>query len=368
MRIAMIAALWGPALPTGSGIYAYELAKRLATEGHEVHVFTSSEGKFNGTKYPQDLHLHVLHSYGRMWEMNPLVNLLPPLLEHDFDIVHVHSYIFFMSNIAAFARGLRDFRYVLQFHGGMSHCAQADFSSSRMWMKEKVFDPTLGAFTVSMADRVLSVSRKDIPIIEKKFRVPCGHLPNAISVEDFSPQGECEDTVTYVGKLERWKGVENLVKVFHLIYRERPHTKFMVVGDGSMAELLRSSGLPITMMPHVSHDFMPRVYSNSTVTVLPSFMEGSPTICLESLACGTPVVATNVGDTPDLVLDGRTGYIDEPEDVNGMAEHIIELLDSERQRRMMGAAGRKHVVENYSYDRILHNVIDIYEDLGRIRR
>jgi len=51
MKVAMVTAFWGPAYPTGSGIYAYEVARRLAEQGNEVHVYTSNVGNFNETKY-----------------------------------------------------------------------------------------------------------------------------------------------------------------------------------------------------------------------------------------------------------------------------------------------------------------------------
>ena len=77
--------------------------------------------------------------------MNPLTKGFTMLLrKFDFDVVHVHSYIFFLSNMAALARILKSFRNVLQFHGGLNYSAEGRFSPMRVRAKEKIYDRSLG--------------------------------------------------------------------------------------------------------------------------------------------------------------------------------------------------------------------------------
>lgn len=361
----MVSALWGPAYPTGSGIYACELAKRFAKNGHEVHVFTSDTGEFNGQQYPNGLHLHKLRSHGLVWDMNPLSNVFFKLTAEDFDIVHVHSYIFFMSNSAAFARAFRDFKYVLTLHGGVDYEGISNEScSTRFWLKDKVYDQTIGRATVRMADKVLSVCKKDIPIIEKKFGVKAEFVPNAVSTDLFDYRESSSKEIVYVGKLERWKGVEDLCKIFKLIYRRHPEVTFKVVGEGSLAEQLQGTNLPIKTAGFVPHCMMPQIYHSSAVSILPSYMEGTPTTCMEASACGVPVVATNVGDTKEIVRDGRSGYIHSPGDIEGIADSVIQLLEDESLCHQMGAYGRSHIVNNYSYDAVINQTLKVYHSLA----
>ena len=360
MKIAMVTAFWGPAYPTGSGIYAYEVARRLAKEGNEVHVYTSSVGNFNETKNPDNLHVHVLRTYGVIWNMNPITNVLTKLLREDFDIVHVHSYIFFMSNMTALARIFRNFKYVLHFHGGLNYSEAKMFYPWRVWIKENIYDRTLGLLTVKMADKVLSVAKSDIPIIEEKFGVDVEWIPNAVCTDKFSYSENNSRTVTYVGKLEKWKGAEILIDVFKIIRRKLRDVEFMVAGDGALAKKLRKTNLAVKLLGYVPHDKMPEVYHKTAVLVLPSFMEGSPTICMESLACGTPVVATDVGDTREMVIYGKTGFLVKPGDAEAMASKVIELLEDDDLRKMMGEEGRRHIEENFSYDIIVKRICDVY--------
>jgi len=363
MKIAMVTAFWGPAYPTGSGIYAYEVARRLAEQGYEVHVYTSNIGNFNKIKYPKKLHVHVLRTYAVVWNMNPITNVISKLVQENFDIIHVHSYIFFTSNMTAFVRIFKKFKYILHFHGGLSYSKDKMFHPCRIWIKENVYDKTLGWFTVKMADKVLSVAKSDIPIIKKKFGIDAEWLPNGVCIEKFSYSENDSRVVTYVGKLEKWKGIEVLIDVFRIVHDELKDVKFMVVGNGSLIKKLKNINLPIKIMGYIPHDKMPEIYHKTAVSVLPSFMEGLPTVCMESLACGVPVVATDIGDTREVVIDGKTGFLVKPGDAKAMASKVIELLEHDDLRKVMGKKGRKHIEKNFSYDVVAKKVCRVYESL-----
>lgn len=359
----MVSPLWGPAYPTGSGIYACELSKRLAVLGHDVHVFTSDTGHFNGYQYPEGMTIHRLKSYGLMWEMNPLSNPFVSLVREDFDIVHVHSYIFLMSNLAALASMFRNFSYVLNFHGGLDLMNDCGSLSSRVWIKDHVYDRTIGRRTVRLADKVLTVCRKDIPSIKKKFGVDAQYIPNAVCTDHFAYDEDKDDTVLYVGKLERWKGAKDLLDIFSSIHRQRPGTKFKVIGNGSMLPDIASSDLPIEVTGFVPHEAIAEHYQKASITILPSYMEGTPTTCIESLACGTPVVATNVGDTKDVVRDGQTGFLHEPGEIEDMAMSALTILEDNGIRKAMGLQGRQLVELEFSYESVTSQTMNVYKNL-----
>ena len=102
--------------------------------------------------------------------MNPIVNLVSPLIRENFDIIHVHSYAFIVSNVVALLKRFKDLHYVLQFHGGIQYYWKG-INPLKLLIKEAIYDPYIGAYTVTRADKVLSVSKSDIPLIRKKFGV-----------------------------------------------------------------------------------------------------------------------------------------------------------------------------------------------------
>ncbi len=366
-KIAQVTAYWGPAYPTGSGVFCYEISRRLARD-FEVHAFTSSVGKFNGAN-GDGINLHPLRTYGTVWNMNPVADVFSKLITGSYDIVHVHSYIFFMSNMAALARVFKPgSKYILHFHGGLDFTKDlAQSHPGRIWAKEHVYDKTLGRFTARVADRVLSVAKRDIELVAKKFGVKdVGWVPIAVDTDKFVPAPEKPDppVVTYVGKLEAWKGIDTLLETFAIINQHMKNVRFLVVGAGSMESKLTRSGLPIEFMGPVPYLDMPSIYQRSSVLVLPSYMEGFPVTCVEALSCEVPVVTTNVGDTPEIVLPGDTGYLARPGDSGQIAEWIMQILADGALARRLGENGRQHVQDSFSYDAIVEKVIAEYERLG----
>ena len=364
MKIAQVTAYWGPAYPTGSGVFCYELSKRLAKQ-FDVHVFTSDTGNFNNLSNLPNLNLHPLHTYAVIWNMNPVANVFTRLLQGDFDIVHVHSYIFFLSNMAALARLFKsNSKYILHFHGGLDFPnGTRSFHPGRIWAKEHVYDKTLGYFTTKIADRVLSASKNDIPIIQRKFGVrEVEWIPNAVDTETFNCTQDKPDSpmVTYVGKLEQWKGIDTLIKSFEIIYREVKDVKFLVVGSGSLEGKLRELNLPIEILGSVPYNEMPGIYRRTSVLILPSFMEGFPCTCVEALSCQVPVIASDVGDVKEIVVDGETGFLTECGDSEAIASRTIEILRSKDLQKKLGENGRAYVKKNFSYDAVTAKMLEEY--------
>lgn len=328
-----------------------------------MDVYTSTYGHFNGTKYPPNLRLCRLKTYGVVWGMNPLANTFGKIVDGDYDIVHVHSYVFFMSNTAAMARAFDEFKYILNFHGGIDYTNDNSLSM-KLWAKDKLYDPTLGRMTVGLADKVISICRKDIPAIRDKFGVTAEYVPNAVCTDTFDYKETNDDTVVFVGKLERWKGAQDLIDIFQRVKRACPSTRFKVVGEGSLQKDLAATKLPIDFSGYIHHENMPQIYHNASVSILPSYMEGSPTTCIEAGSCGVPVVATDVGDTKEIVKNGVSGFIFKPGDKEGMANAIINLLDKRSKRREMGLCAREHITNHFSYDAIANQMAGIYASVA----
>ncbi len=363
MKIAQVSAYWGPAYPTGSGVFCYEISKRLAKQ-FEVHAFTSSVGNFRNLN-SNGINLHPLHTYATVWNMNPVADVFSKLLWNNFDIIHAHSYIFFMSNMAALARVFkRNARYILHFHGGLDFSSELSSAHpGRIWAKEHVYDKTLGCFTTRLADKVLSVSKNDIPIITRKFGVrEVEWMPIAVDTEKFVPAAEKPDppVITYVGKLEKWKGIDTLIESFKLVSQEVKNVKFLVVGTGSMEKELRQAQLPIEFSGPVPYDKMPEVYQRTSVLVLPSYMEGFPVTCVEALSCAVPLVTTDVGDTKEIVLNGETGFLAKTGDAREIASHLVRIVTDKKLRERLGETGRMRVKESFSYEVVVDKLIGMY--------
>lgn len=109
-------------------------------------------------------------------------------------------------------------------------------------------------------------------------------------------------------------------------------------------------------------------YNICDITVLPSLFEGTPNVVLESMACGVPVIATDVSDNRFIIKDGETGYVVPINNPEILSKYIFNLLQDEPKRRGMGIKARERAVEEFSCQRLAEKTADVYDEVLEIRK
>lgn len=190
-----------------------------------------------------------------------------------------------------------------------------------------------------------------------KFGVRPQWIPNGVDTGVFRPIKKEKGKIAFVGKLEKWKGAEMLPSVARKI-SEKNDIQLHVVGDGSLLRILKKKcrDLPVVFHNRLPHRNIPDIIGSSELLLHPSFIEGLPTVCLESLACETPVIATDVGGTSETVIDGVTGSLIQPNDTPQIHLKIQEFLNDEGKRKTFGKNGRMLVQKYYGWDEIVARV------------
>jgi len=319
------------------------------------------------------LKIHRCPCVGIVGMVNPATPILHKLLTMKVDVTHAHSYIFFTSNQAALARRISRRPLVLHLHGGVDFSAVGDKASSYLSMMKRLYDPTLGKWTVRTADVVGSVSKRDLNLARDLWNVDASRLcwlPNAVNSEVFYQSQSGEDlNVVFIGRLETWKGIQVFLDVAEAICKERDDVDFLVVGDGNLrnhveSQCKQSCGNKIKVLGQVSNEEIATILSGASVLVLPSYVEGLPTVCLEALASEVPVVASDVGGVSEVVIDGETGYLFPPGDVKECFEKIMRLLVDERLRTRMGRKGRRLVNRFYTWTKVVNKIEGIYRSIA----
>lgn len=112
----------------------------------------------------------------------------------------------------------------------------------------------------------------------------------------------------------------------------------------------------------ISHDDLPRYLNQLRLLVLPSYTEGLPNIMLEAMACGTSVLATPVGAIPDVIIDGKTGFIMENNSPECIAENVIRALNSPALDKI-AEEGRRFVEENFTFEQVIERWKEVLEGL-----
>ena len=167
-----------------------------------------------------------------------------------------------------------------------------------------------------------------------------------------------------VGRLDEAKDYPNLLNAFAALAQRHHNTRLMIAGDGPLKGDLHSMVQRMDMDSRVRllglRQDMPALYAASDALVLSSAWEGMPNVLLEAMASRTPVVATSVGAVPEVVADGKTGFIVPPHDHRALSNAMARMIElPEETRRAFGRAGYDRVLSDYSRE----SVIDKWEDL-----
>ena len=166
-----------------------------------------------------------------------------------------------------------------------------------------------------------------------------------------TPLASRSPLIGYIGRLSGEKGVQHFAQALPAILSDRQDLHVLIGGDGPLKETVEASlqeqgvSTRVDLPGWISHDDLPEYLNQLRLLVLPSYTEGLPNIMLEAMACGTPVLATPVGAIPDVIIDGKTGFIMENNSPECIAENVIRALDSPDLERI-AEEGRRFVEEN----------------------
>jgi glycosyltransferase involved in cell wall biosynthesis len=192
------------------------------------------------------------------------------------------------------------------------------------------------------------------PELASRYRGPRLHLlrgyvrpavAGALPPEPVSEAGILQH-IGYVGRLSAEKGPDILLRAFAQVAASRPLLRLSITGDGQERDNLAALAQELAISDRVvftaaigDPDRLRDIYRSSGIIVVPSWADGIPMVMMEAMSLGRAVVATRVGGTPSVLLDGVNGLLVEPGDVTGMARGIARLLDDpELAFRLAGEA------------------------------
>ncbi len=177
-----------------------------------------------------------------------------------------------------------------------------------------------------------------------------------------------------VGRLSHWKGQDYFLEVAALVHQARPAARFAIVGgtvagqEGRVVELraaIDRLGLTSVMTLDNFREDVGAVLDAYDLFVMPSILpDPFPTVVLEAMAAGRPVIANAHGGSTELVIDGRTGMLVPPGQAEAMAAAIISMIDQPARAQEMGHEGRRRIEQQFSLERFITRWSQIYADLG----
>lgn len=295
--------------------------------------------------------------------------------KEEIELLHTH-WILPQGLIGAICGRLLHCPHILSIHGTDVNTA----AKSRVlrWVTRFVTRNCGKILTNSTYTRKILLSID--PSAEGKVEV----IPMGVDVERFwSAQSDdhkqASDTpsVLYVGRLIDWKGLDYLIEAFAIVSQRVPRVQLVIGGEGPEEEKLKQQvkNLGLTESVHfvgfIENKELSRYYHDAAVFVLPSIQtegqtEGLGVVLLEAMACGTPVIGSDVGGIPDIIRDGWNGYLVKERSPHELAERIVALLENPAVREQFEENGLRTVHEYFSWHQISTRFARNYDPLVKM--
>jgi L-malate glycosyltransferase len=366
----------------GSGIVATELAKSLATRGHDVHMI-STDMPFRYSEYQPGLSFHRVNTpaYPLFREPQYILSLATSIVHvaraRALDIIHAH-YAVPHATAAYLARQIlettsndaRAPKVVTTLHGTDITLVGSDHSYA-----ETV------AFSIERSDGVTAVSRslRDDTYRALGVKRHIEVIPNFLDCRRYRRvdgsalrrrycPDQAERVVTHMSNFRPVKRSEAVIDVFSRIAAAVP-SRLLLVGDGPDLGKAMDRAAALGVSDRVEalgeQDQVVPLLSISDLFLLPSQQESFGLAALEAMACRVPVVASSVGGLSEVIEHGRTGFLHDVDDLDGMAASGILLLSDPDLHIAVAESGRRAVKERFCADLIVPRYEAFYRELAR---
>jgi glycosyltransferase involved in cell wall biosynthesis len=359
----------------GLGYHVWNLARQLTRRGHRVSIIT--RGRMARTTreeregvtiwrppfapiYPFHVHLHGYY-----------VNRLLRQMAGEFDVVNAHTPL-----PPAIRTSLP---LVTTFHSPMRSDTARTVAGGLHGLLVRLQTPISQGIETALVRRSQRVSAVAGWVAEELR--PYGVDPDQVVVtgngmEDAFLESSAlplprESFILSVGRLQVGKGVEELIEAARLVEGTRPGVglRYVIVGDGplraNLEEQARRAGLSdcVQFVGQIGADQRPALaalYRRAGMFVLSSHHEGMPTVLLEAMAAGAPVISTAVGGALEVIRDGENGLLTPARAPHALADAILRLAEDEALAARLGCAGRESVRRRYSWDAVSEQYLACY--------
>ena len=235
----------------------------------------------------------------------------------------------------------------------------------------------------NFADRILAVGEKVAAVHRRNYPgrtvnvisngIPKPKFPSAQERErlrrEITGDGSSSVVIT-VGRFTGAKGYEDMIEAFHILRERAPNPKLMMVGSGPNVETIKSQIEDLDLEQSViltgEREDVPRLLALSDVFASSSHREGLPLAVLEAMMAGLPVVATSVGDIPNVVTK-ETGVVVPPHHPELLAEALEDLLKNPQKRQAMGQAAYRRAMNEFSMDAWMKKHLALYREVLALR-
>lgn len=417
MRIAITSDLYYP-MSNGVAVFAHNLAKGLAKQGHEVMVLCPSfKGRHYRMKrdgvttiylrsirfpfYPDQINAipegkkilkkvsvpRLAYRHGLWITVDPYPELKKALNKFQPDVIHNQT-----AEMVAFAAR----RYAKKYNVPMvstGHAYPDNITSQVKLLKpiKKPLDAVLRTYMASFlkhseyATMPTEMAIEDlVPKNRRRFSVTVEPLSNGVDLSQFNP-GKPKlkvlkhyhldpkvPRVLFVGRIDPEKSLSNIVHAFAGVLEKVPNAELVIVGDGTDRRHLidLAEALGITENVKFPGRIMPpdvvEIYHSATVFATASETETQGIVLIEAAATGLPLVAVDAGAVRELCQNKKNGILCQPRDISGLTDALVKILQSEELQEKYGAYSLE-VAKKHDLNHTLKRFVEIYEEAIQLK-
>jgi len=361
----------------GTETQAVELALRLPVSEYEIMMgCLRAEGPLLEKLRGSAVNVREFHPSGGLDSaagLYELIRLARYLRREKFDVVHTHDLwsnlmgvpAARLAGVPAIVSSRRDLAHFDWYQGKRRH-----------WLRRI---QNLSGVVLANATPIRDALISEDGFAPEKLRV----IHNGVDTEKFQraqrdrarlfPDVGNEMLVVLVGNMHSdVKGHPSLIAAAPTVVREFPEVRFVLAGEGesrpTFAAQVAQLGLEGAFKFLGRRSDIPEILASCDMAVLPSRAEGLPNAVLEYMAAGLPTIATRVGGIAELVQDGVTGLLVPAENANALAGALLRFLRDPEQARQIANNGQRFAVENFSFERLIREIDELYAELLERRR
>ena len=406
-RIALISehaspiAAIGGADTGGQNIAVAELARHLAALGYEIDVFT----RWDDRRVPKILNwrdgIRIIHVEAGPVTFIPKEKLLPYMTAFTKDMLRfikaennryklIHAHFFMSALVAADIKQKLGIPFIVTFHALAR--VRRIHQGGNDWFPDEGF--AIEERVVAEADQIVALCPQDRDDLINLYQADPGKItviPNGFRPDEIYPLDKLfvrmalkldpkEKIILQLGRMVPRKGVDNVIKALGYMRREHNfEARLLIVGGesdepdpsitpeiGRLQKLAKAEGASdlVTFVGRRTRDMLHYYYSAADVFTTTPWYEPFGITPLESMACGTPVIGSNVGGIKSTVVDGKTGFLVPPNDPVLLGRRIIELLSSNKLMMYFKENAIRHVNESYTWMKATHLTANMYERIA----
>ena len=396
----------------GAARIARIMAQGFKRMGHDILIVTSTQNRMSaGLKDIDGIQVQEIYTdYNLFWRAyrglyNP--QTIEPLKKiiHDFkpDIVqahNIHSYLSYHALKIAKKSKAKVFltaHDAMLFHYGklvefinphdLSCPEKFDYKISA-WKQLKRYGKTYNPlrniiirYYLKYADKIFAVSDALKEALNQNGIANVSVIHNGIDADEWQlEKNNAEEfknkyslagkkTILFGGRLSETKGGREIVLAMGEVVKKVPDANLLVLGKidgyaGQMIDLSVKLGIKdkLVFTGWLSGDELKAAFNSADIITAPSIcFDSFPTVNLEAMACRKPVIATCFGGSKEAVLDGQTGYIVNPYNIDNLASKIVDLLQNPEKAKTFGETGYERVKSEFNIDRMLSDYLIFYE-------